>query len=313
MKKLISLIFVIVLLIPQTVALADTTKSFPDVPKYKWFYEPVMTLTNEYNCINGYDDGNFKPNENIAINEFIKMVVSAVATNDDISQYRSNEYKNSWDFPYIQYALDNGIMETPDGKYSSISKGDLSIYITRGDMAIYLKRALNLILGEDLITDSEELLKIKATLRDSQKFSSMSDEDGEEILQAMGLGLISGYSDHSLKPNNFATRGEACTMVLRLLEKDKRIYTDVNTPYVTTDIIKTGYDLASLLPNYPDFVNNFNGRKYVLLENGNRFSFKFLHSHQNANTISNPNSPRGYSYYFSYDNDSGYLWALCNG
>ncbi|MCC8169215.1 MAG: S-layer homology domain-containing protein, partial [Oscillospiraceae bacterium] len=51
-------------------------KTFPDVPQDLWVAEYIDALSSK-GIINGYEDGTFKPDNNILVKEAVKMVVCA--------------------------------------------------------------------------------------------------------------------------------------------------------------------------------------------------------------------------------------------
>ena len=89
--KIIVLIVLLSMILPigfpsnQTKALADTLANFSDIKKTDWFYGSVMTLTKK-GLIGGYPNGKFKPNDKIKVDEFIKILVSAIDSNIEPSQ-----------------------------------------------------------------------------------------------------------------------------------------------------------------------------------------------------------------------------------
>jgi hypothetical protein len=76
---------------------ADEVVSFPDVTPDKWFYDNVTVLVDK-GIINGYPDGTFKPYEDIYVDAFIKMVVTAMGNS---ARESTTGY---WADPYIDMA-----------------------------------------------------------------------------------------------------------------------------------------------------------------------------------------------------------------
>ncbi len=77
---------------------------FPDVPTSHWA-NGYINIVASNNVVNGYLDGTFKPDVEITYAEVIKMLV---AVNGDIPAANSLV---SWQVPYIQKALQVGILE----------------------------------------------------------------------------------------------------------------------------------------------------------------------------------------------------------
>ena len=67
--------------------------NFSDVPKGEWFYEVVQIVANN-GIINGYSDGTFKPEQNVSLAEFMKML----AVNFELIEFDNNRKFESY-FP----------------------------------------------------------------------------------------------------------------------------------------------------------------------------------------------------------------------
>lgn len=95
-----------------------THADYPDLPKDHWAYDTVMALT-ETGAFTGYEDGTFRPDENITHEEFLSALVRLLGipttpvgddyvqvSTDDTSdpQYWSNRWV-SWAQPYLNAAL----------------------------------------------------------------------------------------------------------------------------------------------------------------------------------------------------------------
>ena len=116
---------------------------FEDVPLYAW-YVSYVKKAKDLGLIKGYDDGTFKPDQLINRAEAVKMLFSAFEFDLD---YRPDESLASnrryidvksdrWYFPYVDFAIQNGIMEGIQYRDSSTTRlfgpGNP---ITRGEMA----------------------------------------------------------------------------------------------------------------------------------------------------------------------------------
>ncbi|MGM9937423.1 MAG: S-layer homology domain-containing protein [Candidatus Ornithomonoglobus sp.] len=97
--------------------------SFTDVPPGEWYAAPVGAIT-EIGIVNGYEDGTFRPNNNITYHEMFKIIYCLLG--------EPNAFYQS----LISYAVRDGFA----GELSSF--GD-DYPVTRGDMCIMLSRALD--------------------------------------------------------------------------------------------------------------------------------------------------------------------------
>jgi|GEM_PF-6218870 len=94
-------------------------KCFPDV-QTEWF-APYVCYAKNSEIINGYQDGKFKPNNNITVPEALKIVLEGFKKNVP-------EASGAWYQKYVNYAQSNGQMLTG-------WTNNLNHEVTRGEMA----------------------------------------------------------------------------------------------------------------------------------------------------------------------------------
>ena len=106
--------------IPVNGANRDLSESeFTDVSSDHWAYGYIKNMAKE-KVVNGYDDGSFRPEENLKVDQFIKLFVSVLGYSVDAN----SEY---WAQPYIDKAEMLGFVE--NGEFD-----DFARQITRGEM-----------------------------------------------------------------------------------------------------------------------------------------------------------------------------------
>lgn len=211
--KVMALIMVLSMILPtglvsQTKVFASTPIHFTDVKETDWFYKDVMELTRR-GLISGYSDNTFKPSAQIRVDEFIKILVSAIDENIKPSQ------SNYWADSYINRAKELGIVQ--DGEFTNYTR-----YITRGEIARMIVRA-----GTG--TSAKEK-GISLDVPDNYKsysylitdYSTLDPDSKDIALKVFVSGIISGFSDGSLGFDKNATRAEACTILMKFLEKNQR-------------------------------------------------------------------------------------------
>lgn len=91
----------------------DTTGGphFPDVDPGAWFYDYVETMYNN-GWINGYPDGNFRPEVGINRAEIAKMVVNAFEIDPDTAgaPHFDDVTSGDWFYSYVETAYNYGLM-----------------------------------------------------------------------------------------------------------------------------------------------------------------------------------------------------------
>lgn len=93
-------------------ATATQESSFSDVQTSDWFFEDVIKART-LGWIDGYNDGTFRPHQNINRAEALKIVLLASMDESDITSSNNDfgdVYGSDWFVEYIGYAADNGIV-----------------------------------------------------------------------------------------------------------------------------------------------------------------------------------------------------------
>ncbi|MCK9186415.1 S-layer homology domain-containing protein [Candidatus Gracilibacteria bacterium] len=88
--------------------------AFSDVNSSNQFFDAVNFVKSQ-NFVNGYDDGTYKPSSQINRAEFVKIIIGAIFTENEISQCTptktfSDVNENDWFYKYVCTASNNGIV-----------------------------------------------------------------------------------------------------------------------------------------------------------------------------------------------------------
>ena len=173
---------------------SNTSRNFSDIGNYGWAAEAIDTLYDA-GIINGMEDGVFNPAGQVTREQFCKMVVALfdIPTSSGNTAFGDVD-SNAWYAPYITAAMQAGYIQGQSEEYFGIGES-----IMRQDIAIILYRAL----GDQ---------NSKAVLNFSDK-ENIAPYAEDAIAELVGLGIINGYEDGSLKPRGTATRAEAAKMI----------------------------------------------------------------------------------------------------
>lgn len=193
-KKIVIISIIMVALFSSSVSALD----FYDVKIDDWFYEDIMMLT-QGEIINGFEDGTFRPNDNISVDQFVKLIIKSLG-------YDIANGVNYWALPYIDKARELNILF--EGEFNNYTRP-----ITRGEMARLIIRGMN-----------------KTYKNDIYEFSFYMNDyflhEDINVLKAFYSGIITGYPDGNFYPDKNATRAEASTMLMRMLVENRRIDTN---------------------------------------------------------------------------------------
>ena len=210
--KVMALIMILSMILPtglsvsQTKVFASTPVYFTDVKETDWFYKDVMELIRR-GLIAGYPDKTFRPNAQIRVNEFTKILVSTIDNNIKTSP------NAHWAEGYINKAKELGIIK--NGEFS-----DYNRYITRGEMARMIVLAGERVKDKGLSLDVPENYKEYSYL--ITDYSTLDPDSKDIALKVFVSGIITGFPDGSFGFGKNATRAEACTILMRFLEKNQR-------------------------------------------------------------------------------------------
>ena len=196
----------IVLAAPDASVDPIKVKQFPDVPKSHWASTFITRLTNE-GAINGYPDGTFGPERSITRAEFVTVTVGALLGKTDTPP--ANQH---WATNIMKKAENNSLLEA--GEFVADT---WNTPINRQEMAKIMARASQFVQKEALVTNTGTYTS-KIT-----DFAGIPESYRSYIAQVYAKGIVTGYPDGSFGGERQATRAEASTMLVRLLDPAFRL------------------------------------------------------------------------------------------
>lgn len=168
--------------------------TFDDINQAAWAKEYIEKLAAA-GYVNGKDGKNFRPNDYITREEFVKILVSALGLKTDTSETIFNDVPaNAWYAGYVNAAYKNGIVNG-NGSGGFGTGGN----ITRQDLATMVYRAA----------------KMKANLP-ADKFADdmeIADYAKEAVYTLNSAGVLNGKGDNKFAPKALATRAEASKII----------------------------------------------------------------------------------------------------
>ena len=112
MKKVV--MFLVFVLLISTVCFA--TNSFYDLSSSHWAYDTIIKMKNA-GILNGYEDGSFKPDQEVTREEFTQMMLKITKTTSlDIDKIQNyfDVSSERWSYKAVQ-AFGSSIKESSDG------------------------------------------------------------------------------------------------------------------------------------------------------------------------------------------------------
>jgi len=177
----------------------DGTVSFTDVSGH-WAAAQISEAVKK-GIINGYVDGTFRPDGIVTRAEFAVMIGRALQlpAGGDIMVFADSGQIPEWAQDEIAKAVRAGIIRGYTDQTFAPKR-----HISRAEMAVMIARAA----GID-ITEAETSYADNAAIGSWAKGS---------IAAVADAGLMNGEGKNRFAPNDQATRAEAVTVILRLLE-----------------------------------------------------------------------------------------------
>ena len=94
--------------------------SFPDVKADEWYTDAVI-WAYENGIVNGYDDGDFGPNDNITREQMAVMLMNYakfkgidISAKNDLSQFADAENTSAWAVEAVKWAVAEGLITGRD-------------------------------------------------------------------------------------------------------------------------------------------------------------------------------------------------------
>ena len=229
-KKLIT-----VLIASAITAASAYAAGFADISGH-WAEGTINTLAG-LGVVNGVTDTAFVPDGTVTRAQYLKMVMEATGLRT--TEFRNGECLEAratdWYAPYLQKALDSGIIPhamiagfkenveytvNDEGKatssrvvYSGAFNGDLPV--TREEMAVLTAFCYQY--TRTVKTNVQTSLADVAEFSDQDSISSWAEQS---VKLAVANGFIEGMEDGSFCPADNATRAQAATIVLRVINKE---------------------------------------------------------------------------------------------
>ncbi len=196
-KHILLLIIILILTSQNSYATVDTLV-YTDVVEGQWFYEDVTYLSG-LGIINGYEDYTFRPDNTITVAEFLKLAL--VATDQPLQPGTTTQ----WYSTYVTTAIELGLFDTN-------TFADYNRPITRAEISMVVAQLLEL-------NNSDTSLYINQ-IRD---YNMIPEAYVNTSLQVYIAGIVTGYEDQTILPNNPASRSEASVIIVRMLNNERRV------------------------------------------------------------------------------------------
>lgn len=189
-KKRLPLVFMLLLTI--IFGNFQQIKAFSDISNH--WSSPFVNVLSDKNIINGYDDGTFKPDNNITKAEFYKIINSLAGFNRT-------------------YAVSFSDVQRSDWFYSEVSKGIKAGYLTPTTGNLHPNRPIT---REEAMRIIGYVYKLTPNAQAANGFNDSRNikNDSKGYVGALvKAGIVEGYPNGNINPKQQITRGEISKML----------------------------------------------------------------------------------------------------
>ncbi|QMV40831.1 S-layer homology domain-containing protein [Cohnella cholangitidis] len=197
--------------------------------EWKWAYDHIIRLAAQ-GVFNGYEDGSFKPRNNITRIEALVAAVRLLGLKEEAEKpenmnanlnfkdFDQLKKKYGWAVGYVTVALENDLF----------SETEVSIQADKPANRLWA----SVLLVKAMKLDAEAKQKMDAVLpfRDAKQIPAGS---VGYIAVALEKNLITGYNDNTFQPNRPVTRAELAALLDRV---DQQLPEDQNAQAITGSI-----------------------------------------------------------------------------
>lgn len=212
--------------------LAKANFDFPDIKPEDWYYNVVTDLAGQ-GIVKGYEDGTYKPQNNVTYAEFLTLLNNTLGEKQE--NYQENGNYGKWYQNTFDYLTTRGVLE---------EKVNPNAKINRYEMAKYLSLALENLAGRERNT------KNPGTLAD---YHNIPKDYVEYVANTVNNGVIKGDENKNFRGDSNLTRAEVAQVIKNLQGLDK------NEQVVVTGKTFEGSPIEG--------VDTFHGKPYKVPQN----------------------------------------------
>ncbi|MFC4596984.1 S-layer homology domain-containing protein [Cohnella hongkongensis] len=180
--------------------------------EWKWAYEPIIRLASK-GVFNGYEDGSFKPRNNISRIEALVAAVRLLGLKEEAEKpehqnaklnfkdFEQLKKKYGWAVGYVAVALENDLFSEMDAA------------VQPDKPASRLWASVLLVKAMKLEGEAKKKMDTELPFRDAKDIPAGS---VGYIAVALEKNLIQGYNDKTFQPNRPVTRAELASLLDRV-------------------------------------------------------------------------------------------------
>ena len=183
-------------------------RTFNDLNTAAWAQEQIEVLAARH-IVNGVNNENYAPNNNITRAQFAKILVEALHLESGSEKVSFSDVRaGEWYKESVEIAASLGIVTGYNGAF------DPNGQITREQMAVMIVRALK------HVNENGNYTAIQPTFTDNDQISGWA---REAVGIAVDKGLVNGLGNGQFGPKGKATRAQSAVIIYRMLDLLERL------------------------------------------------------------------------------------------
>ena len=237
-KRLLSGLLALVMVLTATILPASAATTFPDIQSH-WAKSYIEAMTAA-GMFKGYEDGNFKPENQLTTAEALALCARAIGLDSSTTMDIATDYydtvkttlnnEQTWFYQEFAVCLATGILTSADLK-SLYQSGALTKPIEKEDLAVYLVRAMQ------LGSMADRLTSYPLTFDDA---SSIASDAKPSVYLLHVYGIVEGDQFNDFSPKLNVTRAVMATMLTRAIAYMQAHGTSPDLPEYTDYAFRQG-------------------------------------------------------------------------
>ena len=181
-----------------TVLVSSTAFAYTDTEGH-WAEKEITDLSLN-GIISGYSDNSFKPDKNMTRAELVTVINRLLGNSVQNTKYVPDINAKDWFYIEIRKGIQSGVIQGNVEGY--VRPNDL---VTREEAVVMLQRALVPVASNVIVRE----------YNDYDKVSAWSKQSVNTFLKE---GYINGYSDNTVRPQNYITRAEVVKIIENIID-----------------------------------------------------------------------------------------------
>lgn len=236
-NKILNKILLLTVVLSLMLTMTANAVAFTDISTH-WAKSYIQRVAAN-GLVSGYDNGTFKPDNNVTVLESLVMISRLYDIDDDIKDEIIEKYEpaledmpntlyNEWSFEYLAVIIELGVV-SENGIKDMFSKKTIFQDASREEIAVLLTKAM-------MLGDEAQSLKVYTLpFADAAKISTSA---RPYIYLMYDNDILQGDSNKNINPSASITRAEIATLLDKAYDyiQDNDVYPDFDDYQPTTSV-----------------------------------------------------------------------------